>query len=311
MERDEYGQQPCRRGTWCASSTIVYDQPDGSGRRVPSYGPRPFCDRDAPLVACALEELPGQYAHLHAELGNPAVRAQSVRVPFGPRVPIRIDVDTLMSAIASSLVSAGMSGSPPSTTSHFPEGRLARHRRDGHAVQRAVDVMAVRMAALIALPPEPMMRAVDFRDLADLPDSTPGVVHAGFAEVVVDLDGGDAGMEILVLRHLCRAVLGETRSRPEELIGVPCRADGCGLRALARAEPPSDPADPGSYSECQACGDRMTDKDYGDWSRCAPRTNGTALRCPRPWKTYRHLCCECRRAYCKLKPDRRIVPGSL
>ena len=46
---------------------------------------------------------------------------------------------------------------------------------------------------------------------------------------------------------------------------MPCRADGCGLRALARAEPPSDPADPGSYSECQACGDRMDDAAYTEW----------------------------------------------
>jgi tRNA U54 and U55 pseudouridine synthase Pus10 len=106
---------------------------------------------------------------------------------------------------------------------------------------------------------------VDLRDLAALPDDTPGVVHAAFAEIVCDLDGGDAGMEILNLRHLCRAVLGETRARPEELVGVPCRADGCGLRALARAEPPSDPSDAGHYSECMACGDKMDDAAYGDW----------------------------------------------
>ena len=98
MERDEDGQQPCRRETWCASSRIVNDQPDGSGRRVPSYGPRALCERDAVLVAASLEELPAQYAHLHAELGNPAVRARPVRVPFGPRVPIRVDISTLMSA---------------------------------------------------------------------------------------------------------------------------------------------------------------------------------------------------------------------
>jgi hypothetical protein len=91
------------------------------------------------------------------------------------------------------------------------------------------------------------------------------VVHAAFAEIVCDLDGGDAGMEILNLRHLCRAVLGETRARPEELVGVPCRADGCGLRALARAEPPSDPSDAGHYSECLSCGDKMDDAEYGDW----------------------------------------------
>ena len=53
----------------------------------------------AGLVAASLEELPGQYAHLHTELGNPAVRARPVRVPFGPRIPIRVDIDVLMRAI--------------------------------------------------------------------------------------------------------------------------------------------------------------------------------------------------------------------
>ena len=265
MDRDEYGQQPCRRETWCASSVIVCDNPDGSGRRVPEYGPRPFCQRDADLVQHSLEELPAQYAHLTAELGNPAVRAQPVRVPFGPRIPLRVDIDALLRLIAESLVSWHERVAVVDHLS-FPEGHLARARRDGHAVERAVDVIAPRMAALIALPPEPMMRAVDLRDLAAMPDSTPGVVHAAFAEIVYDLDGGDAGMEILNLRHLCRAVLGETKAKPDELIGVPCRADGCGLRALVRAEPPSDPADRGHYSECLACGDRMDETDYAEWT---------------------------------------------
>ena len=74
----------------------------------------------------------------------------------------------------------------------------------------------------------------------------------------------------LALRYLCRAILGETRAKPQELIGVPCRADGCGLRALVRAEPPSDPADPGHYSECMACGDRMGEAEYTEWTKlCA------------------------------------------
>ena len=275
VDRDEDGQQPCRRMSWCTSSVIVNDNPDGSGRRVPSYGPRALCERDADLVRHSLEELPAQYAHLVAELGNPSSRTRPVRVPFGPRIPLRLDIDTLLRAVAESLISWHERIAVVDRL-HFPEGRLARMRRDGRAIQRAVDVIAPRFAALIALPPEPMMRAVDLRDLAGMPDDTPGVVHAAFAEIVCDLDGGDAGMEILNLRHLCRAVLGETRSRPDELIGVPCRADGCGLRALVRAEPPSDPSDPGSYSECLSCGDKMDDAEYGDWvALCAAYERNT------------------------------------
>src|SRR5450755_4490933 len=293
IERDEDGRQPCRRETWCMSSVIINDKPDGSGRRVPEYGPRPFCQRDADLVQHSLEELPGQYAHLVAEMGNPSARARPVRVPFGPRVPIRVDIDVILHLLAESLISWHERIAVVDHL-HFPEGHLARMRRDGRAIQRAVDVIAPRFAALIALPPEPMVRATDLRDLgswlrpagkkpqwvAALPDDTPGVVHAAFAEIVCDLDGGDAGMEILNLRHLCRAVLGETKAKPDELIGVPCRADGCGLRALVRAEPPSDPSDAGHYSECLSCGDKMDDGDYGDWVALCAAYERNRIRVP-------------------------------
>jgi hypothetical protein len=211
-------------------------------------------------VERSLTELPAQYAHLAAELGNPSGRVSSIRVPFGPRVPLRVDVEALMRLITESLTSWHERVAAAASLT-FP----AEYRRDGYAVQRAADVMSARTAALLALPPGPMTRAVDIRDLTAFPEDTPGVVHAAFAEVVLDMDGGDAGLEILSLRHLCRAVLGETRARPQELTGVPCRADGCGLRALVRAEPPSDASDPGCWSECMVCGDRMAEGEYREW----------------------------------------------
>jgi hypothetical protein len=257
---DEDGNQPCRRDGWCASSVIVYDTPDGTGRREPSYGPRPFCERDALLVERSLTELPAQYAHLATELGRPSGRPSTIRVPFGPRVPLRVDVDALMRLIAESLTSWHERVAAAASLT-FPGQR----RRAGKAVQRAADVMTGRVAALIALPPEPMTRSVDIRDLAAFPGDTPGVVHAAFAEVVVDLDGGDAGMEIMNLRYLARATLGETKAKPEELVGVPCRADGCGWRAVYRAELPSDPDEPVWWTECARCGDRMSEETYREW----------------------------------------------
>jgi hypothetical protein len=253
------GQQPCRRDGWCASSQIVYDTPDGTGRRVPEYGPRPFCSRDALLVERSLTELPAQYVHLSAELGNPSGRSSSIRVPFGPRVPLRVDVEALMRLISESLTSWHERVAAAASLT-FPAG----YRRDGYAVQRATDVMAERVAAVIALPPEPMTRSVDIRDLAAFPDDTPGVVHAAFAEIVVDLDGGDAGMEILNLRYLARATLGETRAKPEELVGVPCH--DCGWRAVYRAELPSHEDEPVWWTECARCGDRMSEETYREWT---------------------------------------------
>ena len=256
------GQRPCARGSWCASSAVVFDNPDGSGRRVPAYGSRAFCERDRSLVAASLDELPGQYAHLHAELGNPASRSRAVRVPFGPRILIRLDVDALMRAIAESVISWHERVAAVASLS-FPSAR----RRDGYAVGRAVTILGAHLDAMLALTPEPVTRAWDLRDLREnpLPDSAPGVVHAVYAEICLDLDGGDAGMEIITLRSLSRTILGETKAKPRELAGVPCRADDCGLRALVRAEPPSDPADEGHWSECLACGDKMVEKEYYDW----------------------------------------------
>src|ERR1700761_2919216 len=156
MERDDEGQQPCRRGDWCSSSQIIYDTADGSGRRVPSYGPRPLCQRDADLVARSLEELPAQFVHLVTELGSPSGRASTIRVPFGPRIPLRVDIDALLRLLEETLTSWHERVAAAANLT-FPDER----RRASVAVQRAVDVMAGRTAALIALPPEPMTRSVD------------------------------------------------------------------------------------------------------------------------------------------------------
>jgi len=98
------------------------------------------------------------------------------------------------------------------------------------------------------------------------------ILHAGddFVSVQVPRGGAHAGNEILDLQWRSTAVLGELRSKPEDLIGVPCRADGCGWKSLVRAEPPSDPGDPGDYSVCLKCRDRMAEGDYKDWVKmCA------------------------------------------
>lgn len=225
---------------------------------------RSFCDRDRDDIARCLGEMPRQYLHLQAELGNPSHHGQMIRVPFGPRVPLRVDIDALMRLMDETL-SSWHERVADVARLHFPPADLSRQRRGGFAVKRATDTLEAHLDALLTLRPEPVARAYDLRDLAKLPDDVPGIVHAVYASVWLDLGGEDAGLEILHLHYLARSILGETRAKPTELAGVPCRADGCGLRALALAEPPSDPADPGFWSECMACGDRLTEADYFEW----------------------------------------------
>ena len=184
-------------------------------------------------------------------------------MPFGPRVPIRVDVDALMKLMAEVLCSWHERVADMHSLD-FPSA--SETRREAQAVKRAVDVMAPRLSSVLALEAAPMTRAYDLRALASLPEDAPGVVHSVFAEIVLDLSGADAGMEIINLRHLARALLGETRAKPEELVGVPCRADGCGWRAVYRAELPSHEDEPAWWTECARCGDKMTEAEYREWT---------------------------------------------
>jgi hypothetical protein len=238
----------------------------GETRHEPALGPRLFCDRDRGHIARSLEELPEQYLRLSLELGKPNMRGTSVRVPFGPRVPIRVDVEALMSLMAETLVSWHERVADVARLD-FPSSRLSRLRRESRAVGRAAQVLAAHLDAMLALPPQPMSRAWDLRALDSLPEGATGVVRSVFADVTIDLSGADAGLEVLHVRYLARALLGETRQKPEELVGVPCRdPDGnCGWRTVYRAELPSHEDAPVFWTECARCGDKMSESEYREW----------------------------------------------
>lgn len=277
-------QRRCARGTWCKSSEIITDA-DGQAVRRGGLTPTAFCIRDRDDIGRCLGEMPRQYVHLQAELGNPGHRGHLIRIPFGPRVPLRVDIDALM-RLMDDILSSWHERVAGVARLHFPDADVShllghgahasRQRRGGYAVREAAKTLGLNLDALLALRPEPMARAFDLRDLASLPSDTDGIVRSVYASIWLSLSGESAGLEILHLHHLARSILGETKPKPTELTGVPCRADGCGLRALALAEPPSDPADPGYWSECMACGDRMTEPDYRDWvALCAAYERNT------------------------------------
>jgi hypothetical protein len=257
-EPDEDGKRDCARGTWCSSAAVITE--GGAVTRIPERGYQPFCPKDRRVLETDLSQIPAQFAHLAAEIGNPARNGQVIRVPFGPRIPIRLDVDTLMRAIVESLASWHERVADTASLS-YPYTRLSRFQRQMVAVRDAERVLIHRVDALLALEAQPMdrtRRVVTERDPKGR--ATEDVTVTEF------LDGTDAGMEIFTLRYLCRAVLGETRAKPEELFGVPCRVEDCDRLALRRAELPSDPDAPVWWSECSACGDRLTEEEYRDWT---------------------------------------------
>lgn len=221
---DDQGRE-CARGPRCADARI--HTVDGHTIRTGAPTPRGLCDSCAALVQRALTELPGLWARVHAELGT---RTQ----PRGPRVatsksaplPINLAADELLRDIVYVL-----------TSWHERVAAVARlagevGRRVDHAtVQAACRVLAAHVGPLLALPPEPMLRAMPIPDAAEhAAHGALGLVHigAGYADVIRPLSGVEAGLEVLQLHYRCRRLLGETRP-PARHLPAPCR---CGYKQL-------------------------------------------------------------------------------
>lgn len=258
-EPDDDGKRDCARGEWCSSYVIITE--GGETRRHPERGYQPFCPKDRRLLETDLHQMPAQFVHLAAEIGNPVKNGQMIRMPFGPRIPIRIDIDTLMRAIVESL-SSWHERVADADSLTYPSADLSRMQRQMVSVRNAERILINRVDALLALDAQPMNRTRKI-----ITDRDPKGRAAEDITETERLDGTDAGMEIFTLRYLCRATLGETRAKPEELAGVPCRVEDCDKLALRRAELPSDPDAPVWWSECSACGDRLTEEEYRDWTR--------------------------------------------
>lgn len=258
-EPDEDGKRDCYRGQWCAGYEIVTE--DGHAKRRPARVYQPFCPKDRRMLEADLAQMPAQFIHLAAEIGNPVKNGQMIRMPFGPRIPIRIDIDTLMRAIVESLSSWHERVADAGSLT-YPSASLSRLQRQMVAVRNAERILVHRVDPLLALGMEPM-----WRTRRVITERDPKGRSTEDVAVNEYLDGADAGMEIFTLRYLCRAALGETRAKPEELLGVPCRREECDKLALRRAELPPDPDAPAWWSECSACGDRLSEEEYRDWTR--------------------------------------------
>lgn len=268
------GQRPCARGEHCARAAVVLE-PDGTSHREPALGYQAFCPGDEAAIARALDGMPLQYACLLAEIGNPSHEGQMIRMPFGPRVPLRLDIDTL-ARFMREVLSCWEERVRTAASLWCRRTSASRARRGLVAVHDAAQLLGAHLSVLLALQPEPVARDMDLMEARRIEDGKlwawllDGTLHvakdAGMAAIVAQLGGADAGTEILALEYLGRSVLGETRPRPEKLIGVPCRADDCGWRALVRAELPERDGEPAWWSSCTRCGDRMAEGEYRDWT---------------------------------------------
>lgn len=193
-----------------------------------------------------------------------------IRIPFGPAIPLSEYYDSLIRQIAPGLSAwaARVRAVKQLSAPHLPILSAA-------GVAYAAFVLQRNLSALLALQPGWMTRTFSRPpgksgkppSITDL-EATYGdceIVRFGIDSVtlMVQMDGTDAGLEILGLHRKCVVALGEAATRPELLDGIPCRA--CGVMGLERAKPPSDPTMPENYSHCPGCSDQMALETYRAW----------------------------------------------
>lgn len=250
--RDEHR---CARGPHCTNPEILADR-----TRLPALTPRPFCDGDRNLIGRALAVLPGLFADLAETLGERR-RGDGPRVSgsrLAPPVPINLDIDALMRDIVWVVSSwdervrlvARLSG---------PDTSTSRHRRDGMAIARMTSMLSAHLDALLVLPAEPMARTTSVEEAAKHAlAGRLGVVHVGaaWAEVLLDLSGADAGLEVLALERRCLGMLGWTPQHED----LPVACWECGLKAVRRRDGAAGLEDRASCSGCHTVyeGERYT-----------------------------------------------------
>ena len=263
QEEAAAGDRACSRGDQCSGATVTR-LPDGTRLIVPAPTPRAFCEPCRARISSCLMELPSAWSRLAAALGDPPKLGKAIRVPPGPRIPLRPDVDALMREMALIL---GSWWERVADIARLSPPDVERLRRDGYRlVTGATAVLSAHLEALLALPEGPVSRVLAPAAAKDRMPGEDGTVRPdGMAHMLPGLSGKDAGMEILDLHYRARKILGETRAPAETFDGVPCR--GCESMTLERAEPPSDPSRPAMHSWCPRCGDAMDDATFAAWAR--------------------------------------------
>jgi hypothetical protein len=272
----EAAGDPCSRGPYCSGRRIVTE---GSERRIiPARTYGPFCPSCRGLIASCLAELPPAYVRLSEESGEMHRRGTGTHSAFGPRLPFDPSYQELMARIAEALLSFEERVRTVARLSVL-DTQLSRRRDQQAAVADAATLLghADYFSALLALPPEPMMRSVPDRSRPD-------------AMELVEMDGKAAGEEILALHRKALLILGEIVRQRELIDGVPCRR--CENISLYRAEPPSDPAKEVLWSECRECHDQMDRKTFEAWAAMYARWSESAGVACRRCRLGRHEECQ-------------------
>lgn len=158
--RDDDTGHPCSRtpSEFCDGATVTWLD-DGTRRRDPASTPRVFCDPCRSRIITCLGELPSAYRRLGAAIGDPPRTGAQHRIPFGPTVLLRAEIDALMRVTAVIL--------------HGWEFRVRRSRLnlsprdtpdilDPESVGKAAETLGTHIDVLLALQPGWMTRVFAF-----------------------------------------------------------------------------------------------------------------------------------------------------
>lgn len=248
---DDTAARPCARGSHCANRNAAGE---------PALGPRTFCDTDRHHIDLCIEDIPQHYVALYQRLADkPQSSGGRVSGSRTPPVPPNLAVDTLMTHIVHIVASWNERVCAVANLTS-PGTDASRRQRAGVALTRMCRILTAHLDALLALPPEPVVRYLPIHAAAQLAAAgVTGRVHpaAGYAEVYQDLSGADAGLELSSLNHRCRATLGYTPQH-EDLL-VPCFEPDCGQRMVRRYDGATGLDD---YAECRSCKAQYTAGRY-------------------------------------------------
>lgn len=255
----DHGLRECARAERCPDSHL--QEAGGQTIRVGAPTPRAFCDTCRGTIDRALRELPAYWGRVHTTLGHRTRHpGPKVTLPKTPPVPLSLAADELLRDIVAVAVSWWERVATVARL-HVPDTAASRNLVSYDVVKNACSVLAAHLDALLALDEQPMMRAVPLREAAHLPPGTTGLVHrtAGYADVVLHLDGARAGLEILQLHHRCRRHVGETNA-PARHLPTPC-LHPCGYKQLFETLNGEGQFD---GARCRQCGTTYTAQEYQD-----------------------------------------------
>jgi len=244
-ETDTDGLRPCALEGRCAER-------DHSGQ--PKPGPRAFCGSDRDLIARSLGWLPTAWVMLHQMLGEKGTgQGEKVSASKTPAVPINLEVDALMADMTALLGEWADRVREVARLYQVP-AEHAKQQRDAVIVETAVKTLSAHLDALLALPPALMVRFLTLDEAAD-PNGWSTLATDGDRRHEPELDGTDAGIEILHLARRARNILGMNPRHVD--LPVPCWA--CDVKAVRRWDGSAGLED---QAECTACGERYDHERY-------------------------------------------------